>query len=129
MQVKPFDPKELELVEFEMFGMKMSNYSYPLPRNEHERLVFTRKPWWQATQATDATMFTPGVVPDNVARALVMQGGAPRQFQDHEINPDMFGVEWEYIATVGGSMVRPGKAFLEDIEEWYDKVTFPDHDS
>jgi len=129
MAVKPFDPKELEKVEFEMFGMKISNFSYPLQQKEHETLVFQRKPWWQATQATDATMFTPDVVPDNVARALVMEGGMPRQFADHDINKDMFGVEWEYIATVGGSMVRPGKPFLEDIEEWYDKVTFPDIES
>jgi hypothetical protein len=126
MAIPKFDPKELEKVEFEMFGMKLSNFSYPLPQNEHEKLVFERHPWWQATQATDATMFTPSVIPDNIARALTMEGGAPRAFADHEINADMFGVEWEYIATVGGSMVRPGSAFLEDIEDWYDKVKFPD---
>lgn len=129
MEVKPFDPKELTPVEFEMFGRKMQDLSYPLKRSEHEKLVFTRQPWWQATQATDATMFTPSVIPDNVARALVMEGGMPRRFEDHAMNKDMFGVEWEYIATVGGSMVRPGHPFLEDIEEWYDKVQFPDVDS
>jgi hypothetical protein len=129
MKIPSFDPKELELQTFEPFpGYKISNFSYPLSQREHEKLVFRRTPWWQATQATDATMFTPAVIPDNVARALIMEGGMPRQFADHEINPDMFGVEWEYIATVGGSMVRPGKAFLEDIEEWYDKVQFPDID-
>lgn len=130
MKVKPFDPKELELQVTEPFpGYKISKFGYPLNQREHETLVFQRQPWWQATQATDATMFTPDIIPDNVARALVMQGGMPRRFEDHDLNKDMFGVEWEYIATVGGSMVRPGKPFLEDISEWEEKVVFPDIDS
>ena len=129
MLVKPFDPQELELQTYEMFGMKLSKFTYPLNQREHETAVFQRHPWWQAVQATDATMFTPDVVPDNVARAFVIQGGPPRVFADHEINKDMFGIEWEYIAQVGGSMVRPGRPFLEDIEQWYDKVQFPDIDT
>jgi hypothetical protein len=40
----------------------------------------------------------------------------------------MFGIEWEYIAQVGGSMVRPGKPFIEDANELADKVVWPDID-
>jgi hypothetical protein len=29
----------------------------------------------------------------------------------------MFGIEWEYVPQVGGSMVRPGKPFVEDANE------------
>lgn len=125
--IPQFDPKELELQEYEMFGRKFTRFSYPLNGHDHGVATFQRHPWWQMTQATDAKMFTPDVIPDNVARALVMEGGR-RMFKDHEINPDMFGVEWEYIAQVGGSMVRPGKPFMEDISEWYDKIVWPDID-
>ena len=41
----------------------------------------------------------------------------------------MFGIEWEYIPAAGGSMVRPGKPFLEDANEWKEKVVWPDVDS
>jgi hypothetical protein len=37
----------------------------------------------------------------------------------------MFGIEWEYIPAAGGSMVRPGKPFLEDANEWKEKVVGP----
>ena len=39
---------------------------------------------------------------------------------------DMFGVEWEYIPQVMGSMVRPGKPTVPDINEWENYITFPD---
>ena len=42
---------------------------------------------------------------------------------------DAFGVDWEYIPVAGGSMVRPGKPFLEDISEWREKVKLPDVDA
>jgi hypothetical protein len=108
--------------------MPMKVFSYPLGRHDHAVATFKREPWWQMMQAVDAQIFTPSVIPDNVARALCFEGGELRTFVDHEINPDMFGIEWEYIAMAGGSMVRPGKPFLEDIEEWYDKVVWPDID-
>ncbi|MDR0812619.1 MAG: methyltransferase [Oscillospiraceae bacterium] len=132
MSVQKFDPKELELQDVFMFGMPMKDFSYPINKHEAFKASVERKPWWQVTQAVDARMFTPDIIPDNVARALVMEmpgPNGPRQFADHEYNKDMFGVEWEYIAQVGGSMVRPGKPFLEDIEEWYDKVVWPDIDA
>ena len=129
LKVEQFNPKELDPVEIEVFGAKYYNFSYPLNGYEHMSRVFRRRPWWQATQATDATIFTPEIIPDNLARAFVLEGGPPRTFADHEINKDMFGVEWEYIAQVTGSMVRPGKPFLDDIADWHDSLTFPDVDA
>jgi len=129
--IPKFDVSELE-VKFEMPGfggrpgLKVLNN--PLSQHDHGVKTFTREPWWQMMQAMDAQIFAPGVIPDNIARAFCFEGGAPRVAEDHAINPDMFGVEWEYIAQVGGSMVRPGKPFLEDIEEWYDKLVWPDID-
>jgi len=41
---------------------------------------------------------------------------------------DMFGVEWEYVPSVGGSMVRGGKPKIPDISRWEDYISFPDLD-
>ena len=41
----------------------------------------------------------------------------------------MFGIEWEYIEVAGGSMVRPGKPFMDDAAEWYDRLVWPDIES
>ena len=127
MEIKKFNPKELE--QRAVPGTQFKEFSYPISKYEALKSTFERRPWWQMTQAVDARMFTPSIIPDNVARALLWEANGedgPRKFADHEINVDMFGIEWEYIAQVGGSMVRPGAAFMEDIEEWYDKVVWPD---
>ena len=124
--IPKFDPKELELVEHPgAFGRMAKSYSYPLNKHDHGVAMFTRKPWWQGMQAMDATIFTPRVIPDNVARGFVFEG-ARFDANTEGGGPDMFGVEWEYIKTVGGSMVRPGKPFLEDISEWREKIVWPD---
>jgi hypothetical protein len=54
--------------------------------------------------------------PDNVARGMLVEvSPLPReQFG----GKDMFGIEWQYIETVNGSMVRPGKPFLKDANAW-----------
>ena len=132
MAIQKFDPKELELKDVSAFGRTMKDFAYPISKREAVEAAFARKPWWQVTQAVDARMFSPEIIPDNIARALVWEAAGengPRKFADHDINKDMFGVEWEYIAQVGGSMVRPGKPFMEDIEEWYDTIVWPDIDS
>ena len=124
--IPKFDPKELELVETPgAFGRVSKNFSYPLNKHDHGVAMFSRKPWWQGMQAMDATIFTPRVIPDNVARGFVFEG-ARFDANTEGGGPDMFGVEWEYIKTVGGSMVRPGQPFLEDISEWREKIVWPD---
>ncbi len=126
MSIPAFDPKELELVDSVGFGgMPTKDFSYPLNKHDHGVAAFSKKPWWQMYQALDTQIFTPRIIPDNVARGFVFEG-APFDANTEGGGPDMFGVEWEYIKTVGGSMVRPGKPFLEDISEWYDKVVWPD---
>ena len=124
--IPKFDPKELELVEQPgAFGRMAKSFSYPLNKHDHGVAMFSRKPWWQGMQAMDATIFTPRVIPDNVARGFVFEG-ARFDANTEGGGPDMFGVEWEYIKTVGGSMVRPGKPFLDDISEWREKIVWPD---
>ena len=124
--VPKLDPKELEYIESIGFmGMKTKSLNYPLNKHDHGVATFSREPWWQMYQATDAQIFTPSVIPDNVARGFVFEA-KPFNANEQGGGPDMFGVEWEYIKTVGGSMVRPGKPFLEDISEWREKIVWPD---
>ncbi len=124
--IPKFDPKELELVEQPgSFGRMAKSFSYPLNKHDHGVAMFSRKPWWQGMQAMDAQIFTPRVIPDNVARGFVFEG-ARFDANTEGGGPDMFGVEWEYIKTVGGSMVRPGHPFLDDISEWREKIVWPD---
>ncbi|MDR0862705.1 MAG: methyltransferase [Oscillospiraceae bacterium] len=127
MAVGKFDPKELEYIETPGFFGPTKTLNYPISQHDNGIATFKREPWWQMQQATpDAQIFATGIIPDNIARAFVVEGGGFFQAQDHDIKPDMFGIEWEYIAQVGGSMVRPGKPLLEDIAEWREKLVWPD---
>ena len=72
-------------------------------------------------------MFNPRMIPENIARAIVAEVNPYNPYADPEpFHTDFFGVEWEFVPTAGGSMVRPGKPFLEDIEDWEEKVIPPD---
>lgn len=101
-------------------------YSYPVSPKEGVRAMFRRKPIWQIT-GPEEIGFAPLCVPDNIARSLVIEA---RPFDPMTGGgKDMFGIEWEYIPSAGGSMVRPGKPFMEEADEWYDKLVWPDPDS
>ena len=131
MSIPKFDPKELEVVReippspFMPHGLKFFNQ--PFTQKEHTKMAMQRKPAWQMLGSVECRTFTPRIIPDNVARAFVfeakpfdpMKGGGP----------DMFGIEWEYVPQVGGSMVRPGKPFAHDAEELLKKVVWPDIDA
>ncbi|MCL1849214.1 MAG: methyltransferase [Clostridiales bacterium] len=41
---------------------------------------------------------------------------------------DAFGIEWEYVPVAGGSTVRPGEPFMANVNEWKDKIKFPNLD-
>ncbi|MCQ2452827.1 MAG: methyltransferase, partial [Oscillospiraceae bacterium] len=85
-----------------------------------------KQPVWQLTEA-DTMNFTPRVFPDNVARALVNE---VRPFDNltEGGGKDMFGVDWEYVPVAGGSMVRPGNPMLEDMNDWEEKLVWPNPD-
>ena len=42
---------------------------------------------------------------------------------------DAFSIQWEWVKSAGGSMVRPGKPFLQNANEWKDIITMPDIDT
>ena len=87
------------------------------------RMIRGEKPVWHPKDI-DYVMFDPRIVPDNTARA--------QTFEFHKLTPeekggpDLFGIEWEYVDKVGGSMVRPGGHPVQDINEWEKYITIPD---
>ncbi|MCF0121114.1 MAG: methyltransferase, partial [Oscillospiraceae bacterium] len=99
---------------------------FPVSFKEGFKATLDRKPIWQIG-SFEQRIFTPRVSPDNIARSFVFEARA--MDPNDGGGKDMFGVEWEYIPVAGGSMVRPGHPFLDDANEWYDKVVWPDLDS
>jgi len=65
---------------------------------------------------------------DHIARAEIFDMG-PVQPLEEKGGKDLFGVEWDFIEVVGGSMVRPGKPMLEDVNDWREVIRFPDVDA
>ena len=125
MAVPKFDERELISQRMEpgyMGGPAVPVYSYPVTPKEAVKALLRREPVWQLTGA-ELKMFSPRIYPDNIARAFVFDGSGP--------NPttgglDMFGIDWEYVPQVRGSMVRPGKPFIADANEIKDKIKWPD---
>lgn len=130
MSVPKFDISELEIVgeNPEKFGMRATPiFNYPCTLREAIRATYRREPYWQ-TFAVNMQMMTPGVNPDNVARAFAFEAREYSPVLDGCV-PDMFGVEWEFVPAVGGAMVRPGKPFAEDAWDLLEKIQWPDPDS
>ena len=99
-------------------------YDTPISIRDNFDLLFARKtPVW-IPDTGEIAMFAPKAMPDNVARGLIMDTDTLKPGEAG--GKDIFGIEWEYVEQVGGSMVRPGKPYVGDIEHWEDYVTFPD---
>jgi len=128
--IPKFDVKELEVVRQTVPTAMMPSidiYNYPVTPKEAVIAMMHRKPIWQ-TAGVESKIFAPWLLPDNVARAFVAEEKPFDPIKDGG-GKDMFGIEWEYIPQVGGSMVRPGKPLLDDANEWREKIVWPDIDS
>ncbi|HHT17727.1 MAG TPA: methyltransferase [Papillibacter sp.] len=129
MRIPKFSEKELEVVGETppLFGMPgLPFFNYPCSMKEAVKATFRRDPYWLIF-GINMRMMTPAVIPDNIARAFVFEANPVPPVTDGLV-PDMFGIEWEYVPAVGGSMVRPGKPFAEDAWELLEKVQWPNPD-
>ncbi|MDR3310985.1 MAG: methyltransferase [Oscillospiraceae bacterium] len=124
----PFDQKEIDEATSSpsFFGPPTKTYKYPVTPKEAYVALYRREPVWQIMGMSEMQMFAPSVCPDNVARGFVFDGSGFPPAQDKQVNPDMFGIEWEYVQQVGGAMVRPGKPVLGDANDWKKVIKFPD---
>jgi hypothetical protein len=127
MSIPKFDEKELEIVG-EMpespFMPSIKLFNTPVTDKEAVKGAMSGHAGWQILGLVEERIFTPRILPDNVARAFVFE---TQPFDPGKGGgPDMFGIEWEYVPQVGGSMVRPGKPFISDANEIKDKLVWPD---
>ena len=132
MNRPPYDPKELIPIEVDpplMPGFpEKPVYDSPVSVKENFFMSLRHeKPLWMPNAFYDTSMICPAV-PDNIARAFVYEELKIPMDTAHVGGKDMFGVDWEYVPSVGGSMVRGGNPKVPDITEWEKYVTFPDLD-
>ncbi|MDR0906770.1 MAG: methyltransferase [Oscillospiraceae bacterium] len=114
----PYVPNELKIIgELPgMFGPGQPLRDTPVsPRENVAAMYFDRHPYWLPLPG-DATMMIP-----NLYNELLGRGGPAG-------TTDAFGIEWEWVPSAGGSIVRPGDPFMADANEWKDKIKIPDID-
>lgn len=130
MTVPAFDPSELKIVrEVPSYpgAPAIPYYDFPVTMKEAYAGMLSRQPVWQIV-GMETQLFAPGINPDNIARGFAFEGKPFNPVKEGG-GKDIFGIKWEYIPEVGGSMVRPGKPFLEDANEWREKLVWPDIES
>ncbi|MFA0815919.1 MAG: methyltransferase [Anaerofustis sp.] len=118
----PFEQKELEIIEeLPSFfgpnfpGTKLRNT--PIAWRENVISMFSEKhPYWMSVPSDQAMM-----VHDLYNNTLGRGWGKDMT--------DVFGLEWEWVESAGGSIVRPGTGvLLENVNEWKEKVKIPNID-
>ena len=104
-------------------------YSTPItPRENFKRFMAGKDYMWTPCSADFVTVM-PRELPDVSSRDFIFDKDVPAE-NIHTGGKDMFGIDWEYIPSAGGSMVRPGNPLLvPDICEWEKTVKFPDFSS
>ena len=126
MSEHPFSADELR--SDRQFSNKIPIYHTPItPKENWKRMLRREHPLW-VPMYTDIQTFLPRIVPDNIARVFVYETW-PQEESEKVGGKDMFGVDWVYVPSVGGSMEKIGTEFLEDVNDWKDLVHFPDVDS
>jgi len=128
----PFDPKREsepigETLQFKIGRhVKIPAYFTPITQRENYLMMLRHEiPFWMPIDY-DAFTFIPRIIPDNVARGMVYD--AEPVPPEESGGPDLFGIEWVYVPEVGGSMVKPGKPRLTDINDWQKEIAFPNLD-
>ena len=124
----PFSEKEME-VAYEIPGMfggpGTPVYTYPANLFDVAKNTYLDKEATWILTGSEVGMFCPAVIPDNVARGLVIDSvPVPReQFG----GKDMFGLDWVFVDVAGGSMSEGH--FFDDANDWKDYVKMPDIDA
>ncbi|MBQ8307072.1 MAG: methyltransferase [Blautia sp.] len=126
----PFTQDEMTVLgEYPARGSnpKMLELNTPVTPRENLLALYRKEmPLW-IPQFFETKPFAPDVIPENRVRGIVME--TKRYPKEAFGGEDMFGIDWIFEPEVGGSMVRPGKPKITDIEDWKNCIRFPDPDS
>lgn len=115
-----------EYLTFGPTGPTGSLPRYKTPVDQKDNLYAVLKgeiPLWMP-MTSDINVYLPKCIQDNRVRAMVSDVVPLKREEMGGI--DMFGVEWIFVDTVGGSMVKPGKPMLDDVNDWKEVIKFPD---
>ncbi len=83
------------------------------PRENIISLYYDKKPFWMP-YFSELRMMGSQVYSTHLGRGL------------HADVTDVFGIEWEFVESAGGSIVRPGTPLLDDVNNWKEKIIIPD---
>ena len=112
--------KELEVIGYYPGPKPQPILNTPiLPKENLKMALAGQNPLWIAT-APDMVGVSPICVPDNKARGFVSD--VRPLTAEEKGGLDMFGLDWEFVAVTGGSIVRPGEPLLADANEWKEKL-------
>jgi len=118
----PFEPNELKPASFiPAFFPGMPDTpvrNFPVSPKENTMAMYQdRNPYWMPGTG-DGGMFWLDIYNNLLGRGGFNVG-----------TTDAFGIEWEWVELAGGSIVKPGEPFLEDIRDWKEKIIIPDIDA
>ena len=124
-----FDPSEITGEYVEARGVKTPIFKTPVTPEENYLAMFNgEQPLWMP-MTSDCAGITPHIDPENIARAFVTEAEPYDNYTFLGKRPDMFGIEWVFVPTAGGSMVQPGDPYMEDANDWEKLIKFPDVNS
>ena len=102
-------------------------YDFPVTPKEAYIAAMKGDPIWQLS-GFEVKMFAPAVNPENISRGMVMEANAIPPQEGYV--KDMFGIEWIFVPSAGGSIERTDVPHpFEDANDWKDVLQFPDIDS
>ena len=113
----PFTSSELEIIDtIPGIGTRPGTPIRNTPVTPRENVIalyYEKKPFWMPYSGEKRSLSS-----DIYSNKL----GRGRQ-QDIT---DAFGIEWEYVPSAGGSIVRPGDPLLDDANNWKEVIKIPD---
>lgn len=141
----PYDPREMEVIGahtcgaagmFENMGVPSPDteplFNRPItPRENLKRHLEGKNGAWipQTGWAfCDVANFRPRIFIDNVAVHIVLDGEGKQKFPSNETT-GWFGIDWVYVPVAGGATVKPGAPLIEDMNDWEEKIVWPDLDA
>ena len=98
-----FDQKEIDNAKLVQGRRILIDFASPITARENFKRAMEHNQLWMP-RADDKMNFLPEIVPDNPARAMVTQG---KKYEGPVGGHDMFGIDWEYVPSAHGSIVRP----------------------
>ena len=124
----PFSESELEIIGSFKGGSfirrESARFRTPAtPLENYNAMARRDDPLWMPNSET--LDFCPSIFPDNIARGAVSEAVIPAE----RGGLDMFGLDWEFMESAGGSMVKQGLTLFDDVNDWESKVVFPDIES